>query len=477
MQDAGAQRAAELLDVAAGQRVLDAWRRRGQDRHLLELADLDLLALEMDAMRARRIDENLARLGEGPGARDRLPQGQILVGQPSLRPYPRRCAIIPHRGRASSSLTANGCGARRISPVLRGRSGRFSTRCGPPSRPVANFYATCSVFPEENRVQVAGFVAARPDVALLGETQLLPQEDHDGSTMRCCRKLAELLHTLVLAACWRWRLASQAAEIDLRGIQITPAEDGGLVLATDLAFDFSPRLEEAVGKGLTLHFVAEFELARPRWYWFDERVIQIRQTGRLTYHALTRQYRLSTGALHQSFSSLDEALRSLSRIRNWQIAGATDSRPAKPSMPACVSASTPRNCPSLSGLEACRTRTGYSSDGKRWSFTVPRVSAAVAPVSDDRRGGEMKVLLIVAAAFGAILLFLLATASANTALFARHYPWLIGLHVVVAIALASLAHLAVAPALARASAEGLRFAPQVAPDALLRPDGGDSRAR
>ena len=43
-----------------------------------------------------------------------------------------------------------------------------------------------------------------------------------------------------------------------RGIQITPAEDGGLVLATDLAFDFSPRLEEAVGKGLTLHFVAEF---------------------------------------------------------------------------------------------------------------------------------------------------------------------------------------------------------------------------
>ena len=50
----------------------------------------------------------------------------------------------------------------------------------------------------------------------------------------------------------------------------------------------------------------------------------------------------------------------------------------------------------------------------------------------------MKVLLIVAAAFGAILLFLLATASANTALFARHYPWLIGLNVVVAIALGSL---------------------------------------
>ncbi len=50
----------------------------------------------------------------------------------------------------------------------------------------------------------------------------------------------------------------------------------------------------------------------------------------------------------------------------------------------------------------------------------------------------MKVLLIVAAAFGAILLFLLATASANTALFAQHYPWLLGLNAVVAIALLSL---------------------------------------
>ena len=50
----------------------------------------------------------------------------------------------------------------------------------------------------------------------------------------------------------------------------------------------------------------------------------------------------------------------------------------------------------------------------------------------------MKVLLIVAAAIGAILLFLLATASANTALFARHYPWLIVLNVLVAIALLSL---------------------------------------
>ncbi|MEI7612131.1 MAG: ATP-binding protein [Betaproteobacteria bacterium] len=47
----------------------------------------------------------------------------------------------------------------------------------------------------------------------------------------------------------------------------------------------------------------------------------------------------------------------------------------------------------------------------------------------------MKKLIIVAASFGGILLFLLASASANTALFARHYPWLLGLNAIVALSL------------------------------------------
>jgi nitrogen fixation/metabolism regulation signal transduction histidine kinase len=50
----------------------------------------------------------------------------------------------------------------------------------------------------------------------------------------------------------------------------------------------------------------------------------------------------------------------------------------------------------------------------------------------------MKYLVIAAASFGAILLFLLASASANTALFARHYAWLLGLNAVVALSLLGL---------------------------------------
>ena len=50
----------------------------------------------------------------------------------------------------------------------------------------------------------------------------------------------------------------------------------------------------------------------------------------------------------------------------------------------------------------------------------------------------MRVMAIVAVAVAAILLFLLASASANTALFARHYPLLLGLNAVVALALLAL---------------------------------------
>lgn len=50
----------------------------------------------------------------------------------------------------------------------------------------------------------------------------------------------------------------------------------------------------------------------------------------------------------------------------------------------------------------------------------------------------MRNLIIVAASFGGILLFLLASASANTALFASHYPWLLGLNAIVALSLFAL---------------------------------------
>ena len=202
------------------------------------------------------------------------------------------------------------------------------------------------------------------------------------STMRCCRKPTEALIALLLTLFVALLAAPVvAAEIDVRNIQLAANDEGGFSLNADFTIDFSPRLEEAVSKGLALHFLAEFELSRPRWYWFDEKVVKTSQTWRLTYHALTRQYRLSTGTLHQSFSTLDEALRVLSRIRNWAVIERERLASGESFEAALRFRLDMTQLPKPFQLEALSNRDWVlGSDWKRWAFVVSP-SPPVPPVS------------------------------------------------------------------------------------------------
>ncbi len=109
-----------------------------------------------------------------------------------------------------------------------------------------------------------------------------------------------------------------ADEIEVPDVRLDEIDEG-IALSADFAFDFSPRLAHAVASGVPLYFLVEFELTRPRWYWFDERAATRRQHIRLSYHAISRQYRLSTGPLQQSFGTVAEALAVLRRLRNWLV--------------------------------------------------------------------------------------------------------------------------------------------------------------
>jgi hypothetical protein len=131
------------------------------------------------------------------------------------------------------------------------------------------------------------------------------------------KMLEQLRRWLMLLVCLP--ALAWAAEIEIIDPQILATEDGYAVSA-NFKFELNQRLEDAVSKGLTLHFVADFEMTRGRWYWLDEKIVTRSQDYRLSYHALTRQYRVSTGGLHQSFSSLSEALAMLSRLRAWVVA-------------------------------------------------------------------------------------------------------------------------------------------------------------
>ena len=125
--------------------------------------------------------------------------------------------------------------------------------------------------------------------------------------------LAPLLALAVLL-----QAAAFAEDIEVQDAQLH-AVDEGLALDADFAFELTPRLADVVANGVPLYFLVDFELTRPRWYWFEERTAAKRLQLRLSYHALSRQYRLSTGLLQQSFPTLAEALNVLKRVRNWVV--------------------------------------------------------------------------------------------------------------------------------------------------------------
>lgn len=124
---------------------------------------------------------------------------------------------------------------------------------------------------------------------------------------------------LVVAALFALLAVLGHAESVIRSAEIVPG-DGGYVLNADIEIDLNPRLIDAVTRGVSLYFTTELLIERPRWYWLNERVVRRSLDYRLYYHAITRSYRLSVGNLHRNFDELDEALRTMQRVRNWLVA-------------------------------------------------------------------------------------------------------------------------------------------------------------
>ncbi|CAN0502919.1 unnamed protein product, partial [Phaeothamnion confervicola] len=96
-------------------------------------------------------------------------------------------------------------------------------------------------------------------------------------------------------------------------------------LEANFDVELTHTLEGALNKGLPLHFLIEFELIRPRWYtlyMWNGSVLEFEQHYKLSYNALTRQYRLSVGALHQNLDTLSDALALMGRLRPRLLAPA-----------------------------------------------------------------------------------------------------------------------------------------------------------
>jgi hypothetical protein len=134
------------------------------------------------------------------------------------------------------------------------------------------------------------------------------------SFTRCFRKFSLLLLALVCS----FALQAWAEGIQVKNAALVPV-DNSYQLDADFEIDFSPEAEAALNKGVQLSFLIEFQLVMPRKYWFDDEITTKTQLIHLQYHALSRQYLINVGEHQKSFSTLDEAVDELSRLRDWDV--------------------------------------------------------------------------------------------------------------------------------------------------------------
>lgn len=182
VQDPGAQQAARLLDPAPGSRVLDACAAPGgKTAHLLERADLDLLALDLKPARCRRVADNLARLGLV--ALVEAADCAALSNWWDGRPFDAVLADVPCTASGVVRRNPDAKWLRRAEDIASFAStqARILDALWQVLRPGGKLlYVTCSVFPAENGEQIERFLGARPQAQRLQEIQLLPTAEHDG---------------------------------------------------------------------------------------------------------------------------------------------------------------------------------------------------------------------------------------------------------------------------------------------------------
>ena len=129
--------------------------------------------------------------------------------------------------------------------------------------------------------------------------------------MHCCKRALDvLLRGLLLA--WLFSVTAHAESVSVARAELR-LNDDGYHLAAVFDINLNYAVQQALSRGVPLYFVGEYSLTRSRWYWLDEEIYKSEQTVKFSYNVLTRQYRISRGALYQNFDSFEDALNILMR--------------------------------------------------------------------------------------------------------------------------------------------------------------------
>jgi len=159
--------------------------------------------------------------------------------------------------------------------------------------------------------------------------------------------------------------------IEVKRAALVAAEDG-YFLEAEFDITLTQILEDALNKGIPLYFSLEFALNRPRWYWFNEKIFETRQPYRVSYNALTQQFRVGVGTLYQNFASLPEAIAFLARVRLRDIAASGALAKGASYAAELRMRLDTSQLPRPFQVSAVGSREwNVSSDWYRWTVTVP----------------------------------------------------------------------------------------------------------
>lgn len=168
-------------------------------------------------------------------------------------------------------------------------------------------------------------------------------------------------------------MASSPVLADPVAVQRASLQADGTGWSIDARFDFelNSSLEDAVNKGVPLYFTTDFNLSRPRWYWFDEEPVNVSQSIRLSFQPLTREYRVSTGGLQLGFATLEEALAVIKHVTSWHVIDRTQVAPGETYNASVRMQLDIALMPKPFQIDAVNNRDwNLSSDWKRFTFTA-----------------------------------------------------------------------------------------------------------
>ena len=115
-----------------------------------------------------------------------------------------------------------------------------------------------------------------------------------------------------------WVSIAHADEIKFQKVNLRAVEKAW-VLDADVSLELTPALEQLVNKGVTLHFVTEFQLTKNRWYWFDAKTVEVQRVSKISYQALTNQYRVTLGSFTLNAANLKQAIAAVKTIEDWAV--------------------------------------------------------------------------------------------------------------------------------------------------------------